>query len=97
MMIIPTTASTPTSPNAAHFGASDVGWQALGPAIACTIVATAVVAARWYTRYRLVRCIGLDDYVILLSLVSLPLGNANICSADFLEDSVLGYDRTHRR
>ena len=52
-----------------HFGANDIGWQALGPAIACTLLATLVVAARWFTRYRLAQCIGLDDYVILLSLV----------------------------
>lgn len=60
----------PTSPTAAHFGAGDIGWTALGPAIAFSLVATLVVALRWYTRSRLVRIIGLDDYVILLSLVS---------------------------
>ena len=57
------------SAEAAHFGAKDIGWQALGPAIACTVLATAVIAARWYTRWKLVRCVGLDDYVIILSLV----------------------------
>ncbi|GAB1730940.1 hypothetical protein NU195Hw_g4792t1 [Hortaea werneckii] len=53
----------------AHFGARDIGWQALGPAIACAILSTAVVGLRWYTRARLVRCLGWDDYVILLSLI----------------------------
>lgn len=58
----------------AHFGARDIGWQALGPAIACAVLSTAVVGLRWYTRARLVRCLGWDDYVILLSLVNpLPL------------------------
>lgn len=54
----------------ARFGAKDIGWQALGPAIGCTVLSTAVVGLRWYTRCRLVRCVGWDDYVILLSLVS---------------------------
>ncbi|KAK5133893.1 hypothetical protein LTR08_007122 [Meristemomyces frigidus] len=49
--------------------AQDIGWQALEPAIAFTILSTAVVVLRWYTRYRLVRCVGWDDYVILLSLI----------------------------
>ncbi|KAF2163597.1 hypothetical protein M409DRAFT_68495 [Zasmidium cellare ATCC 36951] len=59
----------PASPTAAHFGAGDVGWTALGPAIAFSVLATIVVVLRWYTRSRLVRIIGLDDYVILLSLI----------------------------
>jgi hypothetical protein len=53
----------------AHFGVHDIGWQALGPAVACTALSTAVVAIRWYTRCKLARCLGLDDYVILLSVV----------------------------
>lgn len=57
------------SPTAVEFGAGDVGWQALGPAIVFTTLSTVVVALRWYTRYRLVRCVGFDDYIILLSLV----------------------------
>lgn len=52
------------------FGSKEIGWQALGPAIACTALATAVVALRWYTRCRLARCVGLDDCVILFSVVS---------------------------
>ncbi|KAK3073367.1 hypothetical protein LTR53_005119 [Teratosphaeriaceae sp. CCFEE 6253] len=56
-------------PTVAHFGAKDIGWQALGPAIACVAVSTCVVALRWYTRCRLVRCVGWDDYVILLSML----------------------------
>ena len=57
------------SPDAAHFGAQDIGWQALGPAVAFTILAGTVVSLRWYTRSRLAQCVGSDDYVILLSLV----------------------------
>lgn len=57
-------------PVSVHFGAKEIGWQALGPAIACTTVATGVVALRWYTRCRLASCLGLDDCVILFSLVS---------------------------
>lgn len=56
-------------PRDVHFGANDIGWQALGPALGCTLLATVVVAARWYSRCRIARCVGLDDYVILLSLV----------------------------
>jgi len=61
--------ASPRSERLAHFGARDIGWQALGPAIACAILSTAVVGLRWYTRARLVRCLGWDDYVILLSLI----------------------------
>lgn len=61
--------SQPLSPTAAHFGAGDIGWCALGPAVAFCALATGVVVARWYARCRLVRCVGVDDYVILLSLV----------------------------
>ncbi|KAI6851890.1 hypothetical protein KC332_g1260 [Hortaea werneckii] len=61
--------TSPRSERLAHFGARDIGWQALGPAIACAILSTAVVGLRWYTRARLVRCLGWDDYVILLSLI----------------------------
>lgn len=60
-------APTPISTN---FGAEEIGWQALGPAIACTVLATTVVTLRWYTRCHLARCLGLDDIVILLSIVS---------------------------
>jgi hypothetical protein len=58
-------------PTAAHLGKGDVGWGALGPAIAFTALSIFVVCLRWYARARLVRRIGLDDYVILLSLVCL--------------------------
>lgn len=60
---------TATAPEDAHFGADDIGWQALAPALSCSILATLIVAARWYSRCRLARCVGTDDYVILLSLV----------------------------
>ncbi|KAI7279064.1 hypothetical protein KC345_g5563 [Hortaea werneckii] len=61
--------ASPRSERFAHFGARDIGWQALGPAIACAVLSTAVVGLRWYTRARLVQCLGWDDYVILLSLI----------------------------
>jgi len=65
------------SPTSVNFGARDIGWQALSPAIACSILSTTVVALRWFTRCRIVRCLGFDDYVILLSLVrpSIPTTN----------------------
>ncbi|KXT15626.1 hypothetical protein AC579_5839 [Pseudocercospora musae] len=59
----------PVSPVAARFGASDVGIEALGPTVAFTTLATLIVALRWYTRACLVRRVGKDDYVILISLV----------------------------
>ncbi|KAI7360710.1 hypothetical protein KC336_g21946, partial [Hortaea werneckii] len=65
----PSAVTSPRIERLAHFGARDIGWQALGPAIACAILSTAVVGLRWYTRARLVRCLGWDDYVILLSLI----------------------------
>ncbi len=52
-----------------HFGAGDIGWQALGPAIACTALAVIVVTMRWYTRWKVADCVGLDDYVIFISMV----------------------------
>jgi len=58
----------PTLPQDVHFGAEQIGWQALGPAIACTILATLAVALRWYTRCKISRCLGLDDWVILFSM-----------------------------
>lgn len=62
--------SESNSEERAHFGGNDIGWQAFGPAIAFTLLATFVVSARWFARHRLAQCVGLDDYVILLSLVS---------------------------
>ena len=50
--------------------AHDIGWQALGPAIAFTILATVIVTLRWYARYGVAQCVGPDDYVVLISLVS---------------------------
>lgn len=58
------------TPISTSFGAEEIGWQALGPAIAGTSLATAVVALRWYTRCRLARCVGGDDVIILFSMVS---------------------------
>ena len=58
------------TPISTNFGAEEIGWQALGPAIACTVLATTVVTLRWYTRCRLARCLGVDDFIILLSIVS---------------------------
>jgi hypothetical protein len=58
------------TPISTSFGAEEIGWQALGPAIACTMLATTVVTLRWYTRYRIARCLGVDDFIILLSIVS---------------------------
>lgn len=62
-----------TSPEEAHLGADDIGWQALAPALGCTSLATIIVAARWYSRSKIARCVGIDDYVILLSLVRFAL------------------------
>lgn len=59
-------APTPISIN---FGAREIGWQALGPAIGCSALATIVVALRWYTRCRIARCVGVDDIVIVISIV----------------------------
>lgn len=64
------TADWAPTPISTSFGAEEIGWQALGPAIACTIIATTFVTLRWYTRSRLAHCLGLDDVVILFSIVS---------------------------
>ena len=66
-----------SGPEKAHFGAGDIGWQALAPALGCSLLATLVVAARWYSRAKLARCLGVDDYVILLSLVSITAEHAH--------------------
>ena len=63
------TSTEAASRDDAHFGVKDIGWQVLGPSIACTILSITVVAVRWYTRCKFARCVGLDDYVILLSMV----------------------------
>lgn len=81
-------APTPISTN---FGAQEIGWQALGPAIACTVLATTVVTLRWYTRCRLARCLGLDDIVILLSIVSSHYEhNTGLCNTDHCLRYLLG-------
>lgn len=36
----------PSSPTLAHFGASDIGWAALGPAIAFNVLAMTVLVLR---------------------------------------------------
>ncbi|KAF2208550.1 hypothetical protein CERZMDRAFT_49170 [Cercospora zeae-maydis SCOH1-5] len=59
----------PVSAATAHFGAGNLGLNALVPAVLCTFFATTVVILRWYTRCKIVHCIGLDDCVILLSLL----------------------------
>ncbi|KAK6432657.1 hypothetical protein LTR95_011172 [Oleoguttula sp. CCFEE 5521] len=64
------TATIPPSPQNVDFGTREIGWQALGPAIACTALATIAVALRWYTRWKISRCLGRDDVVILFSMVS---------------------------
>nr|OQO23448.1 hypothetical protein B0A51_07753 [Rachicladosporium sp. CCFEE 5018] len=63
------TAPIPPSPQNVDFGTREIGWQALGPAIACTALATIAVALRWYTRWKISRCLGRDDVVILFSMV----------------------------
>lgn len=52
-----------------HFDRDEVGWVALGPTIAVTILASIVVAMRWYTRAFVACCIGKDDCIILVSMV----------------------------
>nr|POE72879.1 hypothetical protein CFP56_30818 [Quercus suber] len=61
------------TPETAQVGAKDIGWQALAPAIVCTVASTVIVVLRWYTRYRIARCLGSDDCVILHSLVSVKV------------------------
>jgi hypothetical protein len=49
---------------------SDIGWQGLGPVIACTVLAVIVVMLRWYIRLSLTRRVGLEDYLITVALVA---------------------------
>lgn len=51
----------------------DIGNEALGPTIALTVLATMVVGLRCWTRVYIVKGLGVDDYVILVSLVSCAL------------------------
>ncbi|KAK8203365.1 hypothetical protein M8818_005256 [Zalaria obscura] len=46
----------------------DIGNEALGPTIALTVLATMVVGLRCWTRVYIVKGLGVDDYVILVSL-----------------------------
>jgi hypothetical protein len=49
-------------------------WDALTPTITTTTLATAVVALRLIVRCKFVKAVGFDDFVIMVSLVSiLPL------------------------
>jgi hypothetical protein len=61
----------PASPVTVVEAPSDIGWQALGSAIACTILAVIVVMLRWYIRLSLTRRVGLEDYLITAALVAL--------------------------
>jgi len=58
---------------------SDIGWQALGPAIACTILAVIVVMLRWYIRLSLTRRVGLEDYLITVALVAFLDASMIVC------------------
>ncbi|EME43579.1 hypothetical protein DOTSEDRAFT_174493 [Dothistroma septosporum NZE10] len=73
----------PTSATAVHFGAGDIGWTAFGPSIGLSLLATVIVVLRWYTRARLVRIVGLDDWVILISLLLCWVITASIGVAIF--------------
>lgn len=81
-----------------HFGAREIGWQALGPALGCSVLATIVVTLRWYTRCRLAQCVGVDDLVILLSLVCAPMRKSYLLTLESLTtiDTLLVYMRHHR-
>ena len=46
-----------------------ISWGILGPTMAVTILATLVVLSRLWTRLMITRATGLDDVVIVLSLV----------------------------
>lgn len=48
---------------------SNIGWQALGPAIGFTTVAVIVVLMRWYTRAILTKRVGTEDYLITMATV----------------------------
>lgn len=49
----------------------NIGWLALGPAIAFCSIAMLIVLARWYTRLSLVRAAGKEDILISTSIVCL--------------------------
>lgn len=88
----------PNGEERAHFGGNDIGWQAFGPSVAFTLLASLVVAARWFTRHRLAQCVGLDDYVILLSLVRGQwISDMPTMRADKQSDPIIGNGSSHRR
>jgi hypothetical protein len=48
---------------------TNIGWQALGPSLAFTVLSFLVVGIRWYTRAVLIRSVGKEDLLITLSMV----------------------------
>jgi hypothetical protein len=54
-----------------HHEKPDLRWDALTPTIITTTLATAVVALRLIVRCKFVKAVGFDDFVIMVSLVSI--------------------------
>jgi hypothetical protein len=48
---------------------ADIGYSALGSAVAFTVLALVSVIMRWYTRAFLIRQVRVDDLLITLALV----------------------------
>jgi hypothetical protein len=69
-------------------GPADIGWHALGPAIALTAMAFATVVLRWYSRAIITRRVGLEDTLITLALL-LSVAITGIVGAEF------GLDYSH--
>ena len=55
----------------AHHEKPNLRWDALTPTIITTTLATAVVILRLIVRCKFVKAVGFDDFVILVSLVSI--------------------------
>ena len=54
-----------------HHDKPNLRWDALTPTIITTALATAVVVLRLVVRCKFVKAIGFDDFVIVVSLVSI--------------------------
>ncbi len=63
--------NTETKPDAAKDAKdpTNIGWQALAPALSLCSLAVILVAARWYTRLTIVRKVGVDDLMIACAVV----------------------------
>jgi len=78
------------SPNPPAGGDTNRGPQILAVAIVTTAIVVISCIIRLFVRFRIVRSVGSDDYIISIATVSLPRTNMLICSNERQVFAVVG-------